>query len=458
MLTAYSRVTVVTAERKVDLALPSALPVSDVVPQVMRYCAPDGAETQPTAWTLARIGGQPLALNQTLTDAGVLDGDVLELREQHDDLQSAMVEDVRDAIEDSADSAGGVWSPTTTVTFVVLVGAVVLLVAAIPVLLSMTTTSRPFDLGRFDSPSQEIVSAVAVVAVLVGAAAWSARAAHQWVAQVCVAVAMGWGVLIGMSLGDLGELDRWVTVILAVISVAAIAAVARLITPAASGHLATGVTVAAAGTIAAIVGLSSVPTPQSHRILPVLCLLVTGVVPRLSLSVGGLASADYRVRHVGGLSLERLRARYRQSNAILIGTLVGLSLVIVWGGYYLTFSADAWDRYLGLSIAAAALLRSRVFSRIQHMVPLRVAGVIVFGLQLVRVADDNGGELVPWLVLIVAAIFAAAVAIGSLQMSEITRARVKRTLNIVEFLVVVDVVVLLLGATGLYATLGRIAP
>ncbi|MGH3425758.1 MAG: EsaB/YukD family protein, partial [Nocardioidaceae bacterium] len=75
MLTAYSRVTVVTAERKVDLALPTSLPVADVVPQVLRYCAPPDGTDKPTAWTLARIGGQPLAFNQTLSDAGVLDGD-----------------------------------------------------------------------------------------------------------------------------------------------------------------------------------------------------------------------------------------------------------------------------------------------------------------------------------------------------------------------------------------------
>ena len=70
MLTAYSRVTVVTADRVVDLALPSALPLADVMPQVMRYAAPDSGASGPLSWTLARVGGTALALANTLTDAG----------------------------------------------------------------------------------------------------------------------------------------------------------------------------------------------------------------------------------------------------------------------------------------------------------------------------------------------------------------------------------------------------
>src|SRR4051812_47936662 len=107
VLTAYSRVTVVSGARKVDLALPSALPVADVVPQVLRYCVPDGEQQRPTAFTLARLGGLPLSLNQTLAEAGVLDGEVLELRSDGASVRPALVEDVRDALEDSVDAAGG---------------------------------------------------------------------------------------------------------------------------------------------------------------------------------------------------------------------------------------------------------------------------------------------------------------------------------------------------------------
>ncbi len=54
MLTSYSRVTVVSGTRRVDLALPSALPVADVVPQVLRFCAPLRTPTTTRASSLWR--------------------------------------------------------------------------------------------------------------------------------------------------------------------------------------------------------------------------------------------------------------------------------------------------------------------------------------------------------------------------------------------------------------------
>jgi hypothetical protein len=43
-----------------------------------------------------------------------------------------------------------------------------------------------------------------------------------------------------------------------------------------------------------------------------------------------------------------------------------------------------------------------------------------------------------------------------LQMSDITRARARRWLNVVEFLVVVDLLVVLFGALGVYEKIGGV--
>ena len=447
MLTAYSRVTVMTAERKVDIALPSALPMADVVPQVLRYCAPDSSDGQLTSWTLARLGGQPLALTQTLTDAGVLDGDVLELRAQRGDVRPAMVEDVRDSVEDNADAAGGAWASRTTVTFVLVTGAALLSVIAAIVLV------RPGLLDAEGAPL--LVSVVAATLVLIAMAAWAAYFAHEWVSQICTAVAMVWGLLTGFAFGDEIGLDPAVTLIIAVSLVTLVAGSVRLITPAAMGHLAAAVVLLVAGLADAIGDLSSIQLAQVHRVLPVAGLLASGVIPRLSLSVGGLASADYRVRHVGRMSTKTLRARYRQSNAILIGGLVATSMVVLWSTYQLTTSTNPWDRYLALSVGVAAVLRSRVYSRIQHMVAFRAVGIAIVALQLVRLSDDVR-QLRAWLILIMIGSIILAVGISTLRMSQITRARVKRVLNIVEFLVIVDVIVLMGGALGVFSLLGGI--
>lgn len=449
MQTAYSRVTVVTDQRTIDLALPSALPLADVMPQIMRYAAPEREDSTATAWTLARIGGPTLPLVQTLEDAGVLDGEVLELRSHRDDVSPALVEDVRDAVEDTVDAAGGVWSTTTTRSAVVLGGSLLLAVwAAVSFLLDPVEGSSTWT--RLDG----VVGAGAAVATLLLATWWAARFARSLDAQVAAAAALLWGFLLGRAIAE--PVPETVGLMVAVAVAAAVAGAARLLTAAATAHAAFAVVVLAAVLLqGAATTLAGIEAMQGVRALPVLALLIVGVLPRVSLSVGGLASADYRVRHVGQLDLAALRRRYQASNDVLIGALLGIAAVVAALGIVLDLSSEPWDRTLAVVVTVAALLRSRVFSRIQHVLPLRLAaGVVAVAAAVATAAAD--ADLSPFLVPATAALVAAAVGVGSISISEISRARVKRTLNIVEFLVVVTMLVVLAGALGLYGQLGEV--
>lgn len=450
MLTAYSRVTVVTADRTIDLALPNALPLADVLPQVMRYAAPESIDGSPTSWTLAHLGGASLSLSQTLGDAGVLDGDILELRAEHEDVRPVAVEDVRDTVEDSVDASGGVWSTLTTRSFTVILGVAVLTALGV-----VSWVAGQLDDGSRLADLNTPAATSLTTAVLLFVTWWAARFARVVDAQVAAAGAMLWAALLGSVLGDRADVDSFEIVALTVVAVALVAGVARLLTPAATGHLAVAAVLLVAGMSHAVVGWTDIPVDQYRRILPVVVLMVVGVIPLVSLSVGGLASADYRVRHVGRLDLVTLRARYRASNAVLIGSLVGIALVIAWGGIALDLAGSSWDRTLALTLAAAAILRSRLFSRTPHMLPLRVAGIAVVVFAMGRFAVEEESTT-PWLVAAIAVIMLAAVALSTLQMSDITRARVKRWLNVVEFLVVVDLLVVLFGALGVYDKMGGI--
>ncbi len=450
MLTAYSRVTVVTTDRTIDLALPNALPLADVLPQVMRYAAPDNADGSPTSWTLAHLGGASLSLAQTLGDAGVLDGDILELRAQDDDVRPVAVEDVRDTVEDSVDASGGVWSTLTTRSFSVILGVTVLTALGV-----VSWVAGEFAGGARLADVTTPAATLITTAVLLFVAWWASRFARVVDAQVAASGAMVWAALAGSVVGERADVDSWEIVALTVVAVALVAGIARLLTSAATGHLAVAAVILIAGLSYAIVGWTDAPIDQYRRILPVVMLMVVGVIPLVSLSVGGLASADYRVRHVGRLDLVTLRARYRASNAVLIGSLVGISLVVAWGGVALDLAGNSWDRTLALTLAAAALLRSRLFSRTPHMLPLRVAGVAVVVFAMARFAVEEESTT-PWLVVAISLIVVAAVALSTLQISDITRARVKRWLNVIEFLVVVDLLVVLFGALGVYEKMGGV--
>lgn len=68
--------------RVTDMALPTALPLREILPAVRRMAMPgDDADTgAPVALSLAPVGGAPFSLDATLDTVGVVDGDLLALQ------------------------------------------------------------------------------------------------------------------------------------------------------------------------------------------------------------------------------------------------------------------------------------------------------------------------------------------------------------------------------------------
>jgi type VII secretion integral membrane protein EccD len=434
-------VTVVNGSRRVDLALPSALPIADVVPQLLRFCTPDERPDAPAAWTLSRLGGTNLGLGHSLADAGVLDGEILELRSVEAATRPAYVEDVRDAVEDAVDSSGGQWRSRTTVSFVLAVAAIAVGMTAL----------LPFT--REPHATAGITTAAIVAALCVTGGWWGTGRAHPAAIQLAVAAGWVWGGVGGWLAGTSSGWPRLAAFAAGAAGALLVAAAARVVTPLATAHLAGFVVLAAAAGLAAGGG-GDITVPR--RVAAVLAVLVIGALPRAAVSVGGLATADYRVRKSQLLTQQEIAARVRQSNALLFGGLVGIAVVGILAGVGLAYSHDGWDRLLGLAVGVGFLLRSRVFSRVLHMSPLRVAGVVVLAAQGVRIGSLP--EVRPWLPVLVAVAGGLLVALGAAPLSDITRARVKRALNWTESVVVVVTIALAAAGLGLYdqiSTMGR---
>jgi ESX secretion system protein EccD len=114
----------------------------------------------------------------------------------------------------------------------------------------------------------------------------------------------------------------------------------------------------------------------------------------------------------------------------------------------LTFYGDAWDRVLGTVIGLGLLLRSRAFSRIPHILPLRTAGVAVLvgqGLWLIREYPSGSAG-----VAATGAVVALVVALSAIRLSDVARARLKQVLNLGETFVVIGMFAVAGGALGLY--------
>jgi type VII secretion integral membrane protein EccD len=436
MTTAYSRVTVVTGSRRVDLALPSALPLADVMPQLLRFSAPDERPETPTAWSVGRVGGPTLSLTRTLGDSGVLDGEVLELRAGPDAVRPAYVEDVRDAVEDAVDASGRSWQPRTTVTFALLVAAAALTGAVL--------------LPEARSPHDGVALGTAVATALLATTGgwWAERRGIAPAAATLLAVAALWGALAGWLAGSFTDASVWTRTGGALLGGLLVTGAARLLTARATAHLAAAFVVTAAAALPAGCAVAGADPRTGLRLAAVLGVLLVGVLPRVSLIVGGLASADYQVRYVGVLDRDALVRRFHRSRAMLHGGVVGVVGTAAVAAYLLG-ERTGWDRALAVATGAALLLRSRVFSQTPFIVPVRLAGLgvlVVQGLRFLQAAP----QLRPWTVALGAFGAALLVGVSAVPLSEVTRARYKQALNIVEMLVIAALVVLLIGALGTY--------
>jgi hypothetical protein len=105
MLDGRSRVTVVGARRRVDVALPAAAPIGEYSAGLAGLCGQDSRGALPPAWSLAVAGEAPLPLTASLAGSGVLDGQVLYLRDLgRDPGPEVTVEDIPDLIAGEAET------------------------------------------------------------------------------------------------------------------------------------------------------------------------------------------------------------------------------------------------------------------------------------------------------------------------------------------------------------------
>ncbi|MGW1561923.1 type VII secretion integral membrane protein EccD [Streptomyces sp. NPDC002144] len=107
------RVTVRAPARTVDLAVPSDVPVADLLPTVISYGGDDLEESglEHGGWVLQRLGGPPLAPESTLDSLGLRDGEYLYLRPRAEALPEVHLDDLVDGIYSSMRQRPHSWTP-----------------------------------------------------------------------------------------------------------------------------------------------------------------------------------------------------------------------------------------------------------------------------------------------------------------------------------------------------------
>ncbi|MGW5877522.1 type VII secretion integral membrane protein EccD [Nocardiopsis terrae] len=438
-MSGYCRVTVTGPDKWADLALPGTVSVATLMPQVVRVCSPGPDGLQAAEWSLARVDGTPLPAGGSLREAGVLDGDVLVLRRETAPERPGFVDDVRGSVEDRVDGTAWLWRPSTTL------GLGLALAALGPLLLALVMAAvrtAPADL------------AVAPLGLLVSLGLlWLAgRRSLPGVAHAVQVAACGWGAL---------------TAVLAVLAVGgappapvalALFACAGALAAAAAGwaldhallpYLA-GLSVVTGSSVPLVAVGLFVDGPMALRLLSVLLVLGIGALPRMALALGGLSGLDYEVRQVGRTDTGRFEAGLATSDRLLLGSLLGVVAATVAATALLALTGEgARDLVLAAFVSLVLLMRSRLFDRVAHVLPVRLGGVCGLAVAGAVAASGSGWSLAlaPAAALLVGT---AVAALSAVRLTDVPRASLRRTLNGVEVAAVIGMCVAAVWALGVY--------
>ena len=105
------RVSVVAGERKVDLALPGALPVAELLPELARAVGVLDGQTAYAGYWLVTSEGRRLSGDTGLTFQGVEDGGVLTMAAGIDEEPPRVYDDIVEAMADAVEKDMRPWEP-----------------------------------------------------------------------------------------------------------------------------------------------------------------------------------------------------------------------------------------------------------------------------------------------------------------------------------------------------------
>jgi uncharacterized ubiquitin-like protein YukD len=155
------RVTVTSSTRRVDLALPGAVPVAELLPELARSVGLLDAATAHGGYRLVTRRGQVLAADCGLTSQGVVDGGILAVAAGVDDRAPRVYDDVVEAMADAVEGQLTPWGAAAARRTTTWVAVVLLLLGAGALL------------GQHESRSAVLASVVLAAVLLPGGIALS---------------------------------------------------------------------------------------------------------------------------------------------------------------------------------------------------------------------------------------------------------------------------------------------
>ena len=433
----FCRLTVLAPRQRVDVALPSDVPVAELVPMVLELVGEPGRAVAPRPWRLSGIVGGPLPAAATLGELGVLDGELLRLGPALPVPAAPVFDDPVDAVAAGAAGGGRGHRFEVAAALTLAVATAVLLGAA----------------GPGSVPAALLAGGAAVVAVaaagrLVQGEAGFARGVG--LAGVVLAAAAGWAAVPGPP----GPVPLLAAAVGAGIAAAAAQLLLRVVAPA---LVAAGV-IAIVGA-AAVIGVQLGGTPVAAATgVAALAVVAAPLLPRAAIRLAGLpppvvpADEAELTGDEPPLPPAELAERADLARGYLAG-LVGAAAVLSGAGAVVAAAAGGWagPTFAGVT-AAVLLLRARSYA---DAAPARTALAVGLATAVGLAATVAGQGAPPSLVACAVLLVGAGAAVAALDATARgTRPElspvVRRTVDLVEGVLVAVAVPLALAAMDLF--------
>ncbi|NJC72030.1 type VII secretion integral membrane protein EccD [Planosporangium thailandense] len=369
------RLRVVGPGRRVELAVPSDIPLAELMPSLLRYAGDDLADAgnQHDGWVLQRLGEPPLDEARDVASLGLHDGDVVLLRPRRAELPPADFDDLVDAVATGAAERADRWRPAYTHRL--LVGLI-----PVPAAVGIWLLLQPGPV-----PARVAAAAGAAVVLLIGAlvakVALRDRSAAGTLGAVATATAAVAG---GLATGLAGGSPSTGAYLLG--GGAAALGAAGVILMVARGDAFPFLAVAVVSLAAALGGAVDLLFPMASggtaAVVAVLALLADLAVPMISAHLGNLrigalpTGADELQENTDPLPGPETLARVAAADRLMTVLLAALGAVAAAALPALCAAAGWSARGLAAAVAALLLLRARSFVGARQRLALIAPGAL----------------------------------------------------------------------------------
>ncbi|MFC0108315.1 type VII secretion integral membrane protein EccD [Kibdelosporangium aridum] len=442
----YCRIRLAGPRTRVDLAVPSGVPLAGLLPTLLKHAVDEKDEGEAGGWTLSTTDGAALDPAISLTASGVREGDLLVLHPADDRNPPPLYDDVVEVIGEHSVQSGWSARQTRTACAAVITACVLGGLAAVAA-------------GSGTLPG--ILAAVACVLLLLGGGALSRALADVPAGILAAALAIPAGAVSAASL--LGGTWGAGHALLACAVVLLVSALGPVV-------VGGGDAVFAAFTIAGVFGcLGSLivvldagsPAAAAAVVAPI-ALAVTTLMPVLALRISRFPrpqlprTVDDLANLPGQVEFEVVQSRVRRARLMLSGLVAGCHTATAVGIALLAAAGDAWSWSLAGVLFLLMLLRARLFREIPQVAsPILTATLALLAGTAVAVSQASGDNTMLLGVVLPVLLVGAAIAtlVGLVSGRHAPNPRTARLLDIIETTLLLAVVPLALAVWGVYRVL-----